>query len=99
MASIGSGKITGFVPYKVGDVEFLFVKVENTPSDTPQCNGTHRYVMKNSGNPHFKYVQSVVLTAFMAGIPVQLIGNGTCDAYDNSETLWFMCVGNTSCFL
>jgi hypothetical protein len=95
--STGTGKITGLIPYFEGNEEFLFIRVENISSNTPACNSSGRYVIKSTNNPHFKYTQSAVLAAFMAGTPVIVNGKNTCDTYGNSETLWYMCLGTIQC--
>jgi hypothetical protein len=96
LASTGSGKIIGVVPYSVGSEEILFIKVESTSSDTPACNTTHRYAIKNS-SAHFNFTQSVALAAFMSGTPVLVRGKNTCDVYDNSESFTHLCIGSTPC--
>lgn len=97
LAGSGSGKIIGIIPYSSGSEEYLFIKVENTSPDSPSCNQTQRFVMSSVNNPKFKATQSVALAAMMAGTRVVVKGNGTCDAYDNSETFIYMCVGEIAC--
>lgn len=96
LASTGTGKITGLVPYTVSGTEVLFIKIENTSSDTPACNWSQRYAIKST-SPHFKYTQSVALAAFMSGTPVLIRGANNCDVYDNAETFSYLCIGTTPC--
>lgn len=95
-ASTGTGKIVGLIPFVYGNEEILIIKVENTSPDTPDCNGTHRYAIKNS-SVNFKTTQSVALAAFMAGTPVVIRGANNCDAWGNAETFTFLCLGAIPC--
>lgn len=96
-AGTGTGKITGIIPYASGGDEILLIKIENTSSDTPSCNTTIRFAMKNTGNLNFKSTQVAALAAMMAGSNVIIRGGNTCDAWGNAETLLYLCVGNISC--
>jgi hypothetical protein len=94
-AGIGTGKITGIIPYSSGGNEMFFIKVENL-SDTPTCNVTTRFTMK-SDNPAYKGTYAAVLAALMSGMTVKATGHNTCNNFSNSEDLRYICLGNTPC--
>jgi len=92
---VGTGKVTGIIPYKNGSDEMFFIKTENI-SNSPSCNVTSRFTM-TSADPAFKGTYSAVLAALMSGMEVKATGHGTCNNYSNSEDLWYICLGDTPC--
>ena len=94
-AGTASGKITGYIPYSTGQNGLFFIKVENAVN-TPTCNTTTRFTMRND-NPKYNSTNAAVLAALMAGTTVVVKGNGTCDNFGNSEDLAYICLGSTPC--
>lgn len=92
---IGTGKVTGYIPYNSGTEEMFFIKIENI-SGTPNCNTTSRFTMKSS-DPKFKGTRAAVLAALMSGMKVRATGHGTCNNLSNSEDLRYICLGDTPC--
>jgi len=92
---IGTGKVTGIIPYKNGSNEMFFIKIENV-SNSPSCNDTSRFTM-TSADPSFKGTYSAVLAALMSGMEVRATGLGTCNNFSNSEDLHYICLGDTPC--
>jgi|GEM_PF-1441298 len=94
-----SGKITGVLPFPVGGVDAIFIKIdiESTSNAPIACNATQRFVMKSTNNPHFALTQSSLLAAMMAGTSVKVSGNGLCDTFNNAETFTYICLGDVFC--
>ena len=92
---VGTGKVTGIIPYSSGTDEMFFIKLENI-SSTPACNGTSRFTMKST-HPAYKGTYSAVLAALMSGMTVRATGKGTCNNFSNSEDLMYICLGVTPC--
>lgn len=94
-AGVGTGKVTGYLPYSSGLNEMFFIRVENI-SGAPTCNATARFVMK-SDNPKFKSTNSAVLAAFMAGTAIIVNGLDTCNNFSNAEDINYVCLGDIPC--
>ncbi len=92
---IGTGKVTGLIPYTHGTDEMFFVKIENI-SGTPACNVSSRFTM-TSAYPAYKGTYSAILAALMSGMEVKATGHGTCNNSSNSEDLRYICLGETPC--
>ncbi len=68
----------------------IFIRAMGEAESQPECSGSNGqwdYVLPLKSELQKDTMTSFLLSAYMAGKRVQLIGNGTCDSFSSIETL------------
>ncbi len=67
----------------------IFIRVDGATENMPECstNGTWQYVLSLDTELQRETMTSFLLSAYIAGKKVQLIGKDVCDKFGSIETL------------